>query len=133
MGIKLPSKSTLSKIADKITPAPAKPALQKAQAKVTTEVKAHPNAAVAALAVVDPVGAVGLVAVEHKDEIKSTLAPVAEAVKKDSVVAEKDTIQVAKEAGTDVKSVAKSATSGFENMYIYGMVAVGAIILLKIL
>lgn len=98
---------------------------------------------VIAAAVAGPVGAAAVLAYDHKDQIKSTLAPVADAIKKDAGVAAKDTLSVAKDAGngitstadtvgTDIKKGASAVGSGMENMYWYGMAGAGVLIALKI-
>ena len=114
MGLKLPSKSTISH----------------AVSKVKEEVKAHPMVA-AAVGGVPAIVAVG--AYEHRGEIKSTLSHIGAEVKKDAGIVKKDTIAIAKEVGHDVKKVGSSAVSGFKNLYFYGMLALGGIILVKFL
>lgn len=123
------AKSTIAHIANKATPAVAKPTLNKIETKVKEEIKKHPNASLVALAVVNPVAAAGVLAVQHKDEVKSTLSKIGAEVKKDVEIVKTGTIK----AVHTVEKVGKSAVSGFFNIYMYGMVALGGIILLKFL
>ena len=126
------AKTTISHVAEKVTPSIAKPALH----KIESEVQEHPMAATTALAVINPVaavGAVGALASEHSDEIKSTLSVVAKEVKKDAEIVKTDTIAVTKEVGNGVEKVGKTAVSGMKNLYLYGMLALGGVILIKFL
>ena len=125
-------KSTLSHITQ------TKPSLP----SLITTMKNNPKSTLALSVLGGPVAVGAVLAVQHKDEIKSTLSKAGSAVKKEGEVVKKDTISVASTVKkdtisaantvkTDVTKVAKVAVSGFENMYMYGMLAVGAIILLK--
>ena len=134
------AKTTISHVAEAVTPSVAKPALQKIESKVEStydkvesKVEEHPMAATAALAFINPVAAVGVLASEHPDEIKSTLSVVAKEVKKDAEIVKTDTIAVTKEVGHDVEKVGKTAVSGMKNLYLYGMLALGGVILIKFL
>ena len=80
MGLKLPTKSTLSHVANIVTPSVARPAIT----SLVSTVKEHPNVALAALAVVNPIAAVAVVGAEHKGEIKSTLSHAGAEIKKDA-------------------------------------------------
>lgn len=99
--------------------------------KITSPKPSIPKLLIAA-AVAGPVGAAAVLAYDHKDQIKSTLAPVADAIKKDAVVVKQDTIAVAKDAGNDVKSGVKSVEGGLSNMYFYAMAGAGVLIALKL-
>ena len=123
------AKTTISHVAEKVTLSVAKPALQ----KIESEVEEHPMAATAALAFVNPVAAVGVLASEHPDEVNSTLSVVAKEVKKDAEIVKTDTVAVNKEVGHDVEKVGKTAVSGMKNLYLYGMLALGGVILIKFL
>ena len=96
-----------------------------------TTVKNNPKSALAALAVVNPVVAVGVLAFENKGKIESTLGKAADTVKKEAVVVEKKTISVAETVKTDVTKVGGAVVGGIQNIYMYGMIAVGGLILLK--
>ncbi len=76
--------------------------------------------------------AVGAVlAVQHKDVIKSTLSKAAETVKHEAGEIKHDTISAASTVKTGVGKAAKVVSNGIGNLYMYGMLGVGAIILLK--
>ena len=96
---------------------------------LTTTIKNNPKSALALLAAVNPIVAVGVLAVEHKNEIKSTLAPAINEVKKVATEVKKDTIAVASEVKKDVTKVGGAVVGGIQNLYMYGMIAVGAVIL----
>ena len=107
-----------------------------------TTVKNNPKSALAALTVVNPIAGAAVLAYEHKSEIKSTLGntgnkiestlgKAADTVKHEAEVIKKDTISVASTVKTDVTKVGKSVVSGIQNIYMYGMIAVGGLILLK--
>ena len=110
--------------------------------KITSPKPSLPKLLVAA-AVAGPVGAVAVLALEHKDEINSTLGSVGAEVKKDAGVVKQDTIAVAKDAGNgikataitagnDIKAGAKSVEGGLTNIYWYGMAGAGVLLALKI-
>ncbi len=94
------------------------------------EVKEHPM--VAAALAGGPVAVAAVAAYQHKDEVKSTLHHAAVVVKKEAGEIKQDTISAAHTVEKGVSKVAKVATSGLQSMFMYGMVAVGAVILLKL-
>jgi hypothetical protein len=113
--------STLSHITQ------SKPSLS----SLTTTIKNNPKSTLALSVLGGPVAVAAVLAVEHKDEIKSTLSKAGETVKHEASVIKKDTISVASTVKKDVTKAAKVVSTGMGNLYMYGMLAVGAIILLK--
>ncbi len=126
MTIKPPSippiiKSTLSNVISAKPSIPLPISIPKPSAKT----------ALIALTVVNPLAGAAVLAYQHKDEIKSTLTTAAHKVESAAVAVKKETIEVASTVGSGVKKVATSAVHGIENMYFYGMLGIGAIILLR--
>ena len=87
--------------------------------------------ALMALTVVNPLAGAAVLAYENKDEIKSTLTNAADKVESAAVAVKQDTIKAVDTVGSGVKTVATSAVNGIENIYFYGMLGIGAIILLR--
>ena len=128
------AKTTISHVAEKVTPSIAKPALHKVSSVVKEHHEAISSVAHDSVDVVSSVGSsVGSTIVDHQDEIKTTISVAAKEVKKDAEIVKSDTIAVTKEVGNNVEKVGKTAVSGFKNMYIYAMVALGGIIIIKFL
>ena len=85
-----------------------------------------------AAAMITPVGAVAgatVLAVQHKDEIKSSLGHAATTVSHGGKVAVNTVEKVAVKAGTTVAHGAKSVVSGMEN-FMYMAMGVGGIVVL---
>ena len=120
-----PSKiqSTLSSVTQSRPPLPIP--------NLITTIKNNPKSSLAALMVVNPIVGAAVLAVEHKDQIKSTLGKAADTVKHEVAVIKKETIAVAGAVEKGVVKVGKVAVSGLGNMFTYGMIAIGGLILLK--
>lgn len=74
-----------------------------------------------------------VVAVEHKDAIKSTLGKAVTEVKKDTKVVASTVEKVAVKGAHVVEKGAKSVVSGMQNMMYMGMAVGGIVVLMMIL
>jgi hypothetical protein len=113
--------STLSNISK------AKPSLP----SLITTIKNNPKSTLALSVLGGPVAVGAVLAVQHKAEIKSTLSKAAETVKHEAGEIKHDTISAAHTVKDGVGKAAKVVSNGIGNLYMYGMLGVGAIILLK--
>ena len=89
-----------------------------------------------AAAMITPVGAVAgatVLAVQHKDEIKSSLGHAATTVSHGGKVAVSTVEKVAVKAGTTVAHGAKSVVSGMENFMFMAMGVGGIVVLMMVL
>ena len=98
---------------------------------IMTTIKNNPKSSLAALTVAMPLVGAAVLAVENKDKIKSTLGKAADTIKHEAAVIKKETIAVAPTVEKGVVKVGKVAVSGLGNMFTYGMIAIGGLILLK--
>ena len=90
----------------------------------------------AGVAMLTPVGAVAgatVLAVQHKDEIKSSLGHAATTVKHGGKAAVNTVEKVAVKAGTTVAHGAKSVASGMQNFMFMAMGVGGIVVLMMVL